>query len=274
MQSLSLRELQLWMRWAVTDPRGASEAIKDPNPHDHSERYQAPSPSALPLIGSSAKASRENRLDIYAEAYFARLAEVAGSHFPVTKRILNESPLGESAFLIAVNEFLKDNPSATTNIDEVFRAFPDSLEEEQLRSLAAIEWQRTAAVFLYNKQEVLDAAKLAAIVDWPKAVFDFRSDITIVESNWSFESMFQGTSEAEKRRTFYLIRFDRYEAKLEILDALEAKILMNLRCKMSLNDSLNSTDIESTTVSTDLTIWFTKWMEWGIFKDIKTSEVL
>src|SRR3989338_8721344 len=73
--SPNLRELQEWLRWAITDPRGAAGALEDPHPADRGDRYQAPPVDVLEMLESTEDASVEERVSVYAEAYFSRIVE-------------------------------------------------------------------------------------------------------------------------------------------------------------------------------------------------------
>ena len=72
----SLAELQKWLRWIVTDPRGVAPALAEPRPHGKGRRYQEPAIQGLSWIEEQPPLTVTARLDIYAEAYFARIVEV------------------------------------------------------------------------------------------------------------------------------------------------------------------------------------------------------
>src|SRR4051812_7986124 len=89
----SLAELQAWMRWVITDPRGAERALAGAEPGPGFEvypgRYQAPRPDCRQAVLCG------RGLDVYAEAYFARLAESLGQDFPAVKRVLGDEAFAQ-----------------------------------------------------------------------------------------------------------------------------------------------------------------------------------
>ena len=98
----SLAELQRWMKWIVTEPRGVDQALADqlgdPDTLQHFIKNQTPQTTA-------------DRLSIYAEAYFLRILESAKNDFPITFSIL-----GDLNFQKMIADYLKVYPSRTSNI--------------------------------------------------------------------------------------------------------------------------------------------------------------
>src|SRR5579864_9297536 len=78
----SLAELQRWMRWIITEPRGIQEALSNPWTLDPAlaGRYKEPE-RQLEVIEEAAPLSRHDRLDVYANAYFYRLLESLASDY-------------------------------------------------------------------------------------------------------------------------------------------------------------------------------------------------
>jgi hypothetical protein len=273
MHAPSLRELQIWMRWVVTDPRGTDEAIKDPNPVGRSSRYQAPKislpASVFATITSTPLASREARLDIYAEAYFARLAEVASMHYPHTKRVL-----GEKEFMIAVSEFLKVNPSRKTNIDEVFDSFPAFLASSHpainhicVSELASAEALLVNATIYFIPGDSIVLEKLNAISDWPKARFIFRNGVSIVRSQYRLDNILDGSTEFINEPSSLLIHFRGAEVRYTPLLDQEAALLIKLQNGMTLDDALG--DLSGPAILPEkITEWFASWMAREIFREI------
>lgn len=116
--SPSLLQLQQWMRWIVTDPRGVNGALDDPHPAPGTkspiDRYLAPSPDCLAAIAGDKVAPAPARLGVYAEAYFLRIVDCMGRDFRRTRSLL-----GADGFAMLVAEYLKFFPSQSWNINEV-----------------------------------------------------------------------------------------------------------------------------------------------------------
>jgi hypothetical protein len=125
----SLRELQNWMKWAVTDPNGTLKP--------------EPRPRAGPWIQQDSLSSARQRLNVYADAYFLRLHEVLEQDFPRTRQLL-----GDSFFQNFVRAYLQECPSKVFNINEVgqhLSTFAGQLVLSDdfpfLPSLVDLEWQ-------------------------------------------------------------------------------------------------------------------------------------
>lgn len=131
----SLAELQKWLRWVIIDPRGASGALHGAPLTESSQtiqRYSEPGPRLLSVIESS---DSIERLEVYAEAYFARIHEALSLDYP---RV--QSLLGEEAFRQAVAQFLKAVPSRYENLSDLTAQFADWLSEPaSARHLAQLE---------------------------------------------------------------------------------------------------------------------------------------
>jgi hypothetical protein len=125
----NLENLQKWLQWIITDPRGVSDALENPNPKVEEleplrfksennkfcmQRYQRPIVDCLSLIGFTPAFNREERLMIYAEAYFARISDSLAEDFSSVKRLV-----GEEGFLQLVSDYLKENPSRFESLAEV-----------------------------------------------------------------------------------------------------------------------------------------------------------
>ncbi len=112
----TLSELQVWMKWAITDPRGVEGALGELIFTDPvlQERFREPSPRCLDALESGA-VPVERRLDVYAEGFFLRIRDVILSDFPELAVLLAED------FDEFVADYLKVFPSRSFNISEVSR---------------------------------------------------------------------------------------------------------------------------------------------------------
>lgn len=189
---ISLKDLQHWMKWIITDPRGVDEALTSPNPTDVKfvERYTEPMVSARTLVSAAGKSKIEDRLSVYAEGYFARILESLESDFERVRLIL-----GEFAFQKLVVDYLKVFPSRTTNIGEIgkylaeFITDYDELKDiKYLSELAAFEW-KMIEVFYSKDSKVFDPAILDKIPEnaWETIRINFDSSVVAVDSIWPLD---------------------------------------------------------------------------------------
>lgn len=188
----SLRELQDWIRWIVTDPRGVREALADPFPSYSRDRkrYTSPPKSSLPWIADTPQIEKVVRLDIYAEAYFSRVLDSMKVDFPITAKLLDDV-----SFQKLVSDYLKQFPSQTTNISEIGRNFSEfvasyaDLESANfLESLTKMEWL-TIESFYADDSGFLDPSNLASLSDedWENATFTVAPSVCLLESQWPLD---------------------------------------------------------------------------------------
>lgn len=185
----SLRELQLWMRWLIVDPRGVEEALSEPAPkiETYKSRYTRPGEDLLPVIQGSPLLPRSDRLSIYAEGYFARLAETLSADFVSLQKIL-----GEESLLKLLADYLKAHPSSLPNIAEVGQHLPHFLknyemtrEHEYLEELAALEWAVIESFYGDDFPKINpDALKNIPAETWPDARFILDSSVKILNYRW------------------------------------------------------------------------------------------
>src|SRR5213076_598274 len=83
-----LARLQRWMRWMLTDPRGVRVALDDgPGPR----RAREPKPRLFGRVVGG-----EDRLGIYADAYFLRIRDSLANDFRAVRRAVGENAFHRS----------------------------------------------------------------------------------------------------------------------------------------------------------------------------------
>jgi len=137
-----LSQLQHWMRWVLMDPRGVAKALEDPGPNE-------PSPSCPESVADAPPLGREERLSIYAEAYFIRLSSALAKDFEAVRNVL-----GEDAFRKLVADYLMTCPSRYSSVAEIGRHLdgflmnhPFSNDLPFLPDLARLEWLMIEAFY-------------------------------------------------------------------------------------------------------------------------------
>ena len=114
-----LDTLERWMQEVVMHPDGAAAGVR-----------AAPARRLLPAAASrlesvvlpSKSLSSVERLDIYAHMYYARLLEILGEEYPVTRQLL-----GDEAFWKACRRFVERNPSRHRTLNCLSVRFPQFL---------------------------------------------------------------------------------------------------------------------------------------------------
>lgn len=99
-------------------------------------------PTADALVVSDARASADERVQVYAYMYRARVSEALESQFPRLARLLGAEAFAELAF-----GFVTDHPSRSPSLRYLGTELPDWLEGKHatvaLSDLARLEWART-----------------------------------------------------------------------------------------------------------------------------------
>ncbi len=117
---------------------------------------------AAALVTGDARASAEERLQVYATMYRLRVAEALESQFPRVARALGPEEFGRASFA-----FVSDVPSRHPSLRELGREFPAWLararpDERALAGLARLEWAR-ADVFDLADERPLTVEALRAV---------------------------------------------------------------------------------------------------------------
>lgn len=189
-----LREVQRWMRWALTDPRGVAAALADPRP-EHAVpagRYRAP------VLGGEnwieAPADRVARLDVYAEGYFIRIADALAEDFPALRRAV-----GPANFLKLCADYLKHRPSRSWTLGEAGREFPEFIaahpiaaDARWLTDLARLEWAAVLA-FHSSDEPALRADELQSVPEdrWAAARFGLDPSVQLLECGWPVQELWE-----------------------------------------------------------------------------------
>ncbi len=281
----SLRELQHWMKWVLTDPRGVGDALADPFPSHcpYIERYTSPSESLLHWVSASPPIDKIERLDIYAEAYFLRLHESMKLDFPVTARVL-----GEMSFQKLVADYLKAFPSKSHNITDLGKNFPlfvgqypDLKSAAVLETLVELEWL-ALETFYSSESDFLRPEKLNSLTEhgWEYAVFKVAPCVRLIQSPWPMDQFWQlrdpeivldhSAFEAYEQNLYFIMCRQNGEVTFEKISAPEHTMLCELRAGNSLMAAIEVTQrpLPEENLATEIMAWFNQWVSRGIIYDL------
>lgn len=178
----SLDVVQNWFQTVITHQGGVEEGVESSaaRKYIHAGRNEIER-----IIGRSKALTAQERLSIYAHAYYARLVECLGESFPVLKRTL-----GEDLFESFAVEYLQRYPSSSYTLDRLGSKFSRFLREVKAES----------------KTDGKDPSKTS----WP----DFLMDLARLE--WTAAQVFDGpggegqtTLSADQLQTMSSKRFSR-----------------------------------------------------------------
>ncbi len=138
---MKLDTVQQWFQAVVTHPEGVAAG----SAADEAQRLIRLDRGELEtVVRRSRNLTAEERLSIYANAYWARLLECLGDCFPVLKKALGDDVFDSFGF-----EYLQRYPSRSYTLDRLGESFPRFLDETRppdadwpdfLVDLARLEW--------------------------------------------------------------------------------------------------------------------------------------
>ena len=114
-----LDKLQLWMQTVITHPGGVAAGINS----SAARQYVDVAANDVERIVSRSRALTSiERLEVYGNAYYARLVECMAAEFPATQHAV-----GEEAFGGFVLDYLQQFPSTSYTLGDLGAAFPGYL---------------------------------------------------------------------------------------------------------------------------------------------------
>ncbi|HVT58707.1 MAG TPA: DNA-binding domain-containing protein [Thermoanaerobaculia bacterium] len=120
--------VQQWFQAVITHPGGVAGGVAS---RESQGLIRMRREELVKLVSRSRNLTAEERLSIYANAYYARLLECLADCFPVLARVLGEEVFASFAF-----EYLQQYPSRSYTLDHLGEHFPRFLEETRPDRLA------------------------------------------------------------------------------------------------------------------------------------------
>jgi len=263
----SLRELQQWLKWMITDPRGVSEALNEPTPNieKYKNRYISPTASFFEIIVSD-RISSFDRLDIYAEGYFSRILDVLSETFSRTRKAV-----GEDFFTMLTAQYLKAYPSKFSSIDEVGKHFSRFLYETESERLPL--WVCDLANFEWNWVESFYAREAIVTPNWKNILasshqvsLKVNPSVRFISSRHSLAERIQNIDadkeaskpDDEESASFILIYRVRDEVLWKNMDSSMFLILKKLCDGVSFEKALSQSDTSNPQL---IGQYFSHWVE-------------
>jgi hypothetical protein len=248
-------------------------------------RYKEPL-RQLDVIEEAAPLSRDDRLDIYANAYFYRLLESLAADFKTVQRTV-----GEEKFHDLVAHYLMRYPSNSPNIGDLGEAFPEFIKgyplSEQfpfLQDLAALE--RAIMECLYTHHlPALDVSSIQTKSedDWATARFVLDPAIRLMSVQWPVDSLWKRREHpkplvlprARDLASRYLLLFrDDNWVRVSAINVYSWTALHMLRSGMPLGAVCEALPKQEGQRSKALPVkeWFSSWVTAGIVRQIIWDE--
>lgn len=269
---ISLRDLQKWMRWILTDPRGVKAALAEPQPSDRPQRFQAPILDAQKFFSASSLEDLTKRLDVYSEGYFLRILDVLSDDYPHAKFHLKNKNFRQ---LIA--QYLIQNPSTVTEINDVGLTLPDFCLQvdfdERLQFVPELCRVERLSKELQDLDDVqpLDVRSFENWLpeDWAQALLFLSPAERILYSVWPLDRLFQDLSAIERftePRPFVL-----RAAQVLALTPFEVWMFEHLGKGLTLAEVLN--DLPEVYTESEVMTTFANWLECGRISRIEAKSV-
>ena len=179
------------------------------------------------------------RVEIYGEAYKARLLEALKTNFPALHRVM-----GDDAFRELAHRFIDESPSEYRSIRwfgrelETFARSDESLlPHSALIDLLKMDWALGIAFDAADVPATTESdLQHVAPADWAALRFAFHPSLTLLKLDWAVEPIWRAVMKDENTETpeplagtHYLLVWRReLEAKWRIFDEHEALVLNRL----------------------------------------------
>ncbi len=128
-----LAQIQRWMRTVITHPDGITGGLNSP---EAQAELSISAKDVEQVIGRSQALSSIERLQVYGNAYYARLIECLAAEFPALRHAV-----GEEVFSGFVFGYLQQHPPESYTLSALGRGFPLYLRESRpSRNAEAPDW--------------------------------------------------------------------------------------------------------------------------------------
>ena len=253
----TLIEIQVWMKDILTNPKGVEEALSESN-------------QWIDIITSD-ESSNVSRLDIYAEAYYARILEAFAIDFPITSFVL-----GEDQFAKLVAEYLKLHPSTENNLNNISKSIVLFINTYSKSSAIQdiVTMERLAIESFYSPIEPsFDPQSLSALEEseWMKIKFNLNASLKLISSSWPLEVLWEKRHEMQniaiqenEEQNYYVIERNSHHINLSKISKTQFMILQ----KIDKGERLSSFGDEVETGSEEeISVLFAAWIQKSYFKN-------
>jgi hypothetical protein len=276
--SPSLLEVQNWLRWVITDPRGVEDALSNRQGIVKlaPQRYREPASRLLHLIVETDKMPVTERLSVYAEAYFSRLLEALENDFEVTAHVLGEE------FPRICAEYLEVHPSRSSNIENVGRSLPEFLKSHELASeypfvaeLASLEWGKTEAFYAYDSDKI-DPASLKGATEesWGNATFKIDPSLRAYSFQYPVDQLLSAEStdqlkdrikKIKKTPAFVFVQKIEGWPQVRPVSEDQFKAIQSMKAGKTLGELVSNLQEAE---PSELMAWFSQWMQTGLISEV------
>lgn len=290
----SLSRIQRWMQAVITHPSGVAAGIDAPAAR---EQIDVPGADIEQVITRSRALDSIGRLQVYGNAYYARLLECLSVEFPTLRHAAGEEAFG--AFCVG---YLQRFPSTSYTLNALGARLPEYLAETRppretpmggpdwpdfLVELARLE-RTYYEVFDGPGEEdlpLLQAADLQAVPQhrWPDVWLATVDSLRLMELQFPVHAYItsvrggesppppepQPTWLAINRREYIVRRRPLLRIQFELLRLLQAGRPLGT----AIEEAVRSTDADVDHLAVQLRQWFETWAAAGFFRSVEVPEI-
>jgi hypothetical protein len=285
-----LDALQLWMQTVITHPAGVKAALASKNANQIFDIREA---EIERVIQASETLGAIQRLEIYANAYFARLSSCLRDEFPAFA-----NAVGDKAFQGFASEYLRSFPSNSYTLSALGRSFPSFLRATRPADLSFESLGPTWADFLIDlatveraysevfdgpgieHERVADPQDLASLTveQWLGARLTPAPCLRLLQLSYPVHEYISDVRRGRNppaptpSKTYLVITRRNYLVRRSAVGDSEFMLLTALANGSTVGDGVafvaqqNQSTIDA--LEFELTQWFRNWAEAGYFRQI------
>jgi len=277
----SLDELQRWLRWIITDPRGVDGALSgDPGAVHPRFLEPEPLPRRLETVLATPSASSAARISIYSSGYFWRLFESLASDFPAVQRAL-----GPALFQNLVAEYLMRHPSQSTTLADLGSALPGfaidhelSKDSPFLPDLASLEWN--VHLSLLSPRARFAGPPWVQESEWSSLRLRLDPTVRLLTTEWAMASFWNGVrankpalTSPQRRRQWLLVYRDDVWVQVRAISRSQWSVLLRLQqgCPLAWVCEQLVEEFPRKSGLVPVGDWFARWMRSGLIAGIEPA---
>ena len=282
-ESDELARIQRWMHSVITHPNGVAGGVES---SEGRREFDIGTDDLERVITRSRALTAADRIEIYANAYYARLLECLRGEFAILAKTLGEELFDEFAF-----GYLQDYPSKNYTLNKLGENFPRYLAEscpaDEDPDWAAFLIDLATLERVYSEvfdgpgvegQPLLSAGQLLAIApdQWPDARLEFAAGFRLVELRSPVHLYISAMRHDEEatppvpaetwlavhRRDYVVRRVPLSRPQFVLLRALSAGETVG----ESIGQMVDAGGIEMDELAAELRAWFRDWAAEGFFR--------
>lgn len=246
---LQLLELQREFKSLIVNPKGLEFAVKD---------------KSLNWIINSQTLSQQERLDIYSEAYFSRLAKYLQKAYPNCY-----NSVGDEYFRYLASHYYEKYPSNSPLIQETGENFPSFLnsfnhKKPWLSEWASLEWLIYES--LHTDTDLVYNSPFKSIndIEQEKISLILNPTIKLYLSEWSLWVDCYNNAELLNSKSYRIIWKHNNKINLESFDKYQSKFLEILKNTPNISKACQVFQEHNEINEENFSNWFKIWFQKGI----------